>query len=162
MFNRIFFPIFERMFGTIFVADLAEGISFFIVFVLSVITLAKFINGDFHIFFSNLFSKKNNLENQNNISEKYSDIEDENDSSNYSSAGHKQAKAEEELTEAQEVIENYLSNEKEDENIICMCSCDSCIEGICGKCGKDECPGNEEDDEKTALYDEEDYEEPPF
>tara|TARA_B100001029_G_C14820413_1_gene317305 strand:- start:134 stop:625 length:492 start_codon:yes stop_codon:yes gene_type:complete len=87
---------------------------------------------------------------------------EENDSSNYSSAGHKQAKAEEELSEAQEVVENYLGNQKEDENIICMCSCDNCIEGICGECGKEECPSNEE----AALYDEKDdeenYEEPLF
>ena len=66
-YSKFFLPIFERILGTIFVADLAEGISFFIVFVLSVITFAKFINGDFHIFFSNLFSNLFSKKNNNDI-----------------------------------------------------------------------------------------------
>ena len=58
MYGKILLPIFENILSVIFQPNLAEGMSFFLIFSLSVLTLAKFLNGDFHIFFSNLFSSK--------------------------------------------------------------------------------------------------------
>ena len=58
IYGKILLPIFENILSVIFQPNLAEGMSFFLIFSLSVLTLAKFLNGDFHIFFSNLFSNK--------------------------------------------------------------------------------------------------------
>lgn len=70
-YSRILFPLLESILEVLFSPDLAQGISFFIVFIISVITLAKFLQGDFHLFFSRLFSKSKNKEvNQNQINRK--------------------------------------------------------------------------------------------
>ena len=55
IYGKILLPIFENILSVIFQPNLAEGMSFFLIFSLSVLTLAKFLNGDFHI--QNLLSE---------------------------------------------------------------------------------------------------------
>ena len=70
IYGKILFPIFDNVLTVIFQPALAEGMSFFLIFTLSVVTLAKFLSGDFYIFFSKLFSNKGySKNNQNDIKE---------------------------------------------------------------------------------------------
>ena len=70
IYGKVLFPLFQNILTIISQPDLAEGISFVLIFSLSVITLAKFLKGDFHTFFYNLFSNKGfSTNNEDNIKE---------------------------------------------------------------------------------------------
>lgn len=75
IYGKILFPLFENVLTVIFQPDLAQGMSFFLIFILSVVTLAKFLDGDFHIFFSKLFSNKGNSKNNQNDIKKVEETE---------------------------------------------------------------------------------------
>jgi hypothetical protein len=118
IYGKFLLPTLENLLGAIFVTNLAENISLFIVFCLSVVTLAKFINGEFQLFFMKLFKNHstddvNRHSNNNDKNISNNSITFEKEVHNYENIGYKQAKAEEELNEAQEIIDNYKNNQKD-------------------------------------------------
>ena len=79
-----------------------------------------------------LFGYKKNI--NKNEDNKFNDFQlDSEPKLPFGDSGYKYAKAEEELSEAKEIIKNYKNNIN-DEKIKCMCTCDSCFTDKCGEC----------------------------
>ena len=53
---KVIYPLLFTILSSVFVSNLSENLAIFICFSLSVLTLAKFIDGSFHIYISGLFS----------------------------------------------------------------------------------------------------------